>query len=266
MSEEEKKTEDPETPAKEDAATPEPASEVAAEPAATPAAEPAAEPVAPEAKPAASPRSASDGRGGGGGGGGGDRGGRGGGGGGRGGRGGGGGGRGGRGRGRGGRGRGRDDDDGPRYEEKVVKINRVAATVKGGRRMSFSALVVLGDKKGTVGVGFGKAKEVQGALEKAFKDARSKMHKIPLKGTTICHEVLGAAGTARMKMVPASPGTGVIAGASARAVLECVGVQDVLTKQYGSNNPLNVVKATLEGLLRMRTKEQVEKLRGVTLA
>ncbi|RUA08305.1 MAG: 30S ribosomal protein S5 [Bacillota bacterium] len=145
-------------------------------------------------------------------------------------------------------------------------MNRVAATVKGGRRMSFSALVVLGDKKGTVGVGFGKAKEVQGALEKAFKDARSKMHKIPLKGTTICHEVLGAAGTARMKMVPASPGTGVIAGASARAVLECVGVQDVLTKQYGSNNPLNVVKATLEGLLRMRTKEQVEKLRGVTLA
>ena len=265
MSEEEKKTEDPATPAKKDAATPQPAAEVAAEPAAVPAAKPAAEPVASEIQPAASPRSASDGRGGG------DRGGRGGGrpggggGGGRGGRGGG-GGRGGRGRGRGGRGRGRDDDDGPRYEEKVVKINRVAATVKGGRRMSFSALVVLGDKKGTVGVGFGKAKEVQGALEKAFKDARSKMHKIPLKGTTICHEVLGAAGTARMKMVPASPGTGVIAGASARAVLECVGVQDVLTKQYGSNNPLNVVKATLEGLLRMRTKEQVEKLRGVTLA
>ncbi len=283
MSEEEKKTEDPATPAKKDAATPEPASEVAAEPAAVPAAEPTAVPVASEVKPAVSPAPASDGRGGGdrggrgggrgGGGRGGGSGGRGGGGGGGGGGGsgggsgrGGGGGRGGRGRGRGGRGRGRDDDDGPRYEEKVVKINRVAATVKGGRRMSFSALVVLGDKKGTVGVGFGKAKEVQGALEKAFKDARSKMHKIPLKGTTICHEVLGAAGTARMKMVPASPGTGVIAGASARAVLECVGVQDVLTKQYGSNNPLNVVKATLEGLLRMRTKEQVEKLRGVTLA
>ena len=131
--------------------------------------------------------------------------------------------------------------------------------------MSFSALIVLGDKKGKVGIGFGKAKEVQGALEKAFKDARGKMNDIHLKGTTLPHEVLGDSGTSRVRMLPASPGTGVIAGAAVRAVLECAGVHDVLTKQYGSNNPLNVVKATLEGLMRLRTNEQVEKLRGVTL-
>ncbi|OUU21069.1 MAG: 30S ribosomal protein S5 [Planctomycetia bacterium TMED53] len=176
------------------------------------------------------------------------------------------GGRGGRGGGRGrGRGRGREEDEGPRLEERVVKINRVAATVKGGRRMSFSALVVLGDKKGKVGIGFGKAKEVQSALEKAFKDARANLVTIELKGTTIPHEVVGVSGTAKIKLIPASPGTGVIAGASGRAVLECLGVQDVLTKQYGSNNPLNVVKATLEGLGRMRSREQVAKLRGVNL-
>ena len=147
----------------------------------------------------------------------------------------------------------------------MVKINRVAATVKGGRRMSFSALVVLGDKKGKVGIGFGKAKEVQSALEKAFKDARANLVTIETKGTTIPHEVVGVSGTAKVKLIPASPGTGVIAGAAGRAVLECLGVQDVLTKQYGSNNPLNVVKATLEGLSRMRSKEQVAKLRGVNL-
>jgi len=144
-------------------------------------------------------------------------------------------------------------------------VNRVAATVKGGRRMSFSALVVLGDKQGKVGVGFGKAKEVPSAIEKAQKDARKKMVKICLKGTTIPHEVAGRTGTSKIRLLPASPGTGVIAGASARAVLECVGVQDVLSKQYGNRNPINVVKATLEGLMQLRTKDMVEKLRGVTL-
>lgn len=144
-------------------------------------------------------------------------------------------------------------------------MNRVAATVKGGRRMSFSALVVLGDKKGKVGVGFGKAKEVPSAIEKAQKDARKKMVKICLKGTTIPHEVTGRTGTSKVLMLPASQGTGVIAGASVRAVLECAGIGDVLTKQFGSANPINVVKATLEGLTRLRTKDLVEKLRGVTL-
>lgn len=131
--------------------------------------------------------------------------------------------------------------------------------------MSFSALVILGDKKGTVGVGFGKAKEVPSAIEKAQKDARKKMVKICLKGTTIPHDVIGRAGTSKVLLLPASPGTGVIAGASVRAVLECAGIGDILTKQYGSGNPLNVVKATLEGLSSLRTKELVEKLRGVTL-
>ncbi len=131
--------------------------------------------------------------------------------------------------------------------------------------MSFSALVVLGDKKGKVGVGFGKAKEVPSAIEKAQKDARKKMVKICLKGTTIPHEVTGRTGTSKVLMLPASQGTGVIAGASVRAVLECAGIGDVLTKQFGSANPINVVKATLEGLTRLRTKDLVEKLRGVTL-
>jgi len=125
--------------------------------------------------------------------------------------------------------------------------------------------VILGDKKGTVGVGFGKAKEVPSAIEKAQKDARKKMVKICLKGTTIPHDVIGRAGTSKVLLLPASPGTGVIAGASVRAVLECAGIGDILTKQYGSGNPLNVVKATLEGLSSLRTKELVEKLRGVTL-
>lgn len=125
--------------------------------------------------------------------------------------------------------------------------------------------MILGDKKGTVGVGFGKAKEVPSAIEKAQKDARKKMVKICLKGTTIPHDVIGRAGTSKVLLLPASPGTGVIAGASVRAVLECAGIGDILTKQYGSGNPLNVVKATLEGLSSLRTKELVEKLRGVTL-
>ena len=151
------------------------------------------------------------------------------------------------------------------FEETVVKVNRCAKVVKGGRRFSFSALVVIGNRDGNVGVGFGKAKEVPSAIEKAQKDARKKMVKICLKGTTIPHEVIGRTGTSKVLLLPASQGTGVIAGASARAVLECVGVTDILTKQFGNANPINVVKATLEGLMQLRTKDVVEKLRGVTL-
>lgn len=123
----------------------------------------------------------------------------------------------------------------------------------------------MGDKQGKVGVGFGKAKAVPSAIEKAQKDARKKMVKICLKGTTIPHEVVGRTGTSRVLMLPASDGTGVIAGASVRAVLECAGIGNILTKQFGSANPINVVKATLEGLTQLRTKDMVEQLRGVKL-
>lgn len=132
--------------------------------------------------------------------------------------------------------------------------------------MSFSALVVVGDKKGQVGIGFGKAKEVPSAVEKAMKDARRKMTKISLAGPTVPHEITGRYRASRMLLMPASPGTGVIAGASARAVLECVGVHDILTKNFGSTNPLNVAKATVEGLTKLRSREFVEKLRGVSLS
>lgn len=196
-----------------------------------------------------------DGRGGGGGGG---RDGRGG----RGGRGGGGGG----GRGRGRRDRAEGEEPESRLEERVIRINRVATTVKGGRRMSFSALVVVGDKAGQVGLGFGKAKEVPNAVEKAMKDARRRLEKVLLAGPTLPHESKVCYRSSTVLLLPAAPGTGVIAGAPARAVLECVGVQDVLTKNYGSTNPLNVAKATIEGLRALRTRDMVAKLRGVTLA
>ena len=166
---------------------------------------------------------------------------------------------------RGRKGRDRDEDDGPRYEERVIQINRCATTVKGGRRMSFSAFVAIGDKKGKVSLGFGKAKAVPNAVEKAMKDARRKMGPIALDGTTIPHEVVGRFGSARVILLPASSGTGVIAGAPVRAVLECVGVSDILTKSLGSGNPLNIAKATLAGLKTLRTKAEVEKLRGVSL-
>ncbi len=131
--------------------------------------------------------------------------------------------------------------------------------------MSFSALVVIGDKKGQVGIGFGKAKAVPSAIEKAHKDARKKLTTISIVGTTIPHEVLGRLGAAKVALIPASSGTGVIAGAAVRAVLECAGVGDILTKSLGSPNPINLAKATLEGLKQLRTKEQVEQMRGVTL-
>jgi small subunit ribosomal protein S5 len=175
---------------------------------------------------------------------------------------------GGGGRGRGGRsdrGRGRDDDGDNRYEERVVKINRCATVVKGGRRFSFSALVVMGDRAGTVGIGFGKANEVPPSVEKASKDARKNFAKVSLKGSTIPHQTAGTCRTSKVVLVPAVEGTGVIAGAAVRAVVECAGVKDVLTKVYGSTNPINVVKATLDALRRLRTAEDVVRLRGVEI-
>ena len=148
-------------------------------------------------------------------------------------------------------------------EDTVVKIFRCAKVVKGGRRFSFAALIVVGDRAGTVGMGYGKAKEVPLAVEKGIKDAKKILHKIPLVGRTIPHQVIGKYRATKVILVPASPGTGVIAGSSARAVLEYAGVQDVLTKVYGSTSAKNVVKATLNGLLKLRSKEMVEALRGV---
>ena len=148
-------------------------------------------------------------------------------------------------------------------EDTVVKIYRCSKVVKGGRRFSFAALVVVGDHTGTVGIGYGKANEVPLAVEKGIKDAKKSLRKIPLVGRTIPHEIKGRYRATRITLVPASPGTGVIAGSSARAVLEYAGVQDVLTKVFGSTSAKNVVKATLKGLMRLRNKEEVSALRGV---
>jgi small subunit ribosomal protein S5 len=148
-------------------------------------------------------------------------------------------------------------------EDTVVKVYRCSKVVKGGRRFSFAALVVVGDRAGTVGVGYGKANEVPRAVEKAVKDAKKSLRKIALLNRTIPHSINGEYRATKIALVPASPGTGVIAGSSARAVLEYAGVQDVLTKVYGSTSAKNVVKATLEGLLKLRNKETVETLRGV---
>lgn len=150
-------------------------------------------------------------------------------------------------------------------EEKVVAVNRVAKTVKGGRRMSFSALVVVGDRNGHVGAGMGKAQEVPDAIRKAIDDAKKKLIRVPMRGTTIPHEVLCQFGAGKVLIKPASAGTGVIAGGPIRAVLELAGVGDVLSKSLGSNNPINMVNATLEGLGRLKTAEEVAKLRGKTV-
>lgn len=150
-------------------------------------------------------------------------------------------------------------------EEEVVSVYRCATVVRGGRRFSFGALVVVGDRAGNVGIGYGKANEVPPAVEKAIKNARKAMVTIPLKGTTIPHRVIGRYGASKVVMVPAGEGTGVIAGGSVRAVLELAGVHDVLTKSYGSNTPKNLVKATMQGLLSLRKKETYEELRGVKI-
>ena len=149
--------------------------------------------------------------------------------------------------------------------DNVVKINRCATVVKGGRRFSFSALVVVGDGKGICGYGFGKAKEVPMSVEKAVKDAKKRLIRVPLVGATIPHEVIGEYCSTRVFLKPASPGTGVTAGPAVRALLEAVGVHDILTKTYGSTNKINVVRATMDGLLQLRRKEQVAELRGVTI-
>ncbi len=166
-----------------------------------------------------------------------------------------------------GRGRGRRDDfeDGSPIEDTVVKLYRCATVVKGGRRFSFGALVVVGDRKGQVGYGYGKANEVPPAVEKGIKQAKRNLFKVPLRGTSIPHRIIGRFGSSRVVMVPASEGTGVIAGSAPRAVLELAGVKDVLTKCYGSTSPKNLVKATIQGLQSLRTRAMIEELRGVKL-
>ena len=151
------------------------------------------------------------------------------------------------------------------FKEKLVAVNRVSKTVKGGRNMRFSALVVVGDENGRVGAGMGKAAEIPEAIRKANEDAKKHMVTVPLSGSTVPHESTGYFSTGKVTLIPAPEGTGVIAGGAARAVLELAGVKDIRTKSYGTNNPINMVKATLEALKQMRSAEQVAKLRGKTV-
>ncbi len=161
---------------------------------------------------------------------------------------------------------GGDADRGNETTEKVVHINRCAKVVKGGRRFSFSALVVSGDQQGKIGLGFGKANEVADAIKKATEASRKDMVKIVLNNNTISHEVLGEHGGGRILLKPASPGTGIIAGGAARAVLEAVGVRDVIGKSLGSSNHANVVKATLQALTSLRPRDEILRARGKQIA
>lgn len=156
-----------------------------------------------------------------------------------------------------------EENDG--LNKKLIKINRVTKVVKGGRNMRFAALVVVGDEKGMIGCGMGKANEVPEAIEKATTQAKRNMTAIPLIGTTIPHEIIGKFGRGSVVMLPASEGTGVIAGGPVRAVMEAVGIKDIRTKSRGTNNPINCVKAVIEGLRSLKTAEQVAALRGKTV-